>query len=61
MMEGDPKFEASQRIPNVPYHKFAELIGLGGIYVGDPKQVSEAWQAAITADWPIVLEVQDPS
>ena len=25
VMEGDPKFVASQQIPNVPYHKFAEL------------------------------------
>ena len=32
VMEGDPKFEASQDIPSVPYHKFAELIGLKGIY-----------------------------
>ena len=30
VMEGDPKFNASQQIPNVPYHKFAELIGLEG-------------------------------
>ncbi len=29
-MEGDPKFDASQQIPNVPYHRFAELIGLKG-------------------------------
>ena len=35
-MEGDPKFEASQQMPNVPYHKFAELIGLRGIYVDEP-------------------------
>ena len=33
VMEGDPKFVASQRFPNVPYHKFAELIGFKGIYV----------------------------
>ena len=25
VMEGDPKFEASQRLPNVPYHKFARI------------------------------------
>ena len=30
VMEGDPKFDASQQIPNVPYHRFAELIGLEG-------------------------------
>ena len=39
VMEGNPKFDASQRIPNVPYHKFAELIGLKGIYVDDPDRV----------------------
>ena len=38
VMEGDPKFEASQDIPSVPYHKFAELIGLKGIYVDDAEQ-----------------------
>ncbi len=61
VMQGDPKFDASQRIPDVPYHRFAELIGLGGIFVDDPKQVGEAWQAAISADHPVVLEVKtDP-
>ena len=30
VMEGDPKFDASQQIPDVPYHQFAELIGLQG-------------------------------
>ena len=33
VMEGDPKFEASQSIPDVPYHLFADLIGLKGIFV----------------------------
>ena len=28
VMEGDPKFNASQNIPNVPYHRLAEMIGL---------------------------------
>ncbi|WP_235988576.1 thiamine pyrophosphate-dependent enzyme, partial [Pseudorhizobium endolithicum] len=61
VMQGDPKFDASQRIPDVPYHRFAELIGLGGIFVDDPKQVGEAWQAAISAGHPVVLEVKtDP-
>ncbi|AXV17737.1 thiamine pyrophosphate-requiring protein (plasmid) [Neorhizobium sp. SOG26] len=61
VMQGDPKFDASQRIPDVPYHRFAELIGLGGIFVDDPKQVGEAWQAAISAGRPVVLEVKtDP-
>jgi pyruvate dehydrogenase (quinone) len=61
VMEGDPKFEASQRIPNVPYHRFAELIGLKGLYVDTPDAVSAAWEEALRADRPVVLEFKtDP-
>jgi pyruvate dehydrogenase (quinone) len=42
VMEGDPKFDASQQIPDVPYHQFAELIGLHGIYVDQPDAVGAA-------------------
>ncbi|WP_414449767.1 thiamine pyrophosphate-requiring protein [Burkholderia sp. 22PA0099] len=61
VMEGDPKFDASQQVPNVPYHKFAELIGLKGIYVDDPAQLAAAWDEALAADRPVLLEVKsDP-
>jgi pyruvate dehydrogenase (quinone) len=61
VMEGDPKFDASQQIPNVPYHSFAELIGLKGIYVDHPDAVGPAWDAALAADCPVVPEVKtDP-
>ena len=61
VMEGDPKFNASQRIPNVPYHKFAELIGLKGIYVDNPDRVGPAWEEALVADRPVVVEFKtDP-
>ena len=61
VMEGDPKFNASQRIPNVPYHKFAELIGLKGIFVDDPERVGPAWEEALAADRPVVVEFKtDP-
>ncbi len=43
---GDPKFEASQKIPNVTYSRFAELIGLRGIYIDDPEMFQSAWQQA---------------
>jgi len=46
-MQGDPKFQASQDLPDVPYHKFAELIGLRGIYVDDPEQLAPAWDEAL--------------
>ncbi|AWN39545.1 thiamine pyrophosphate-requiring protein [Methylobacterium durans] len=61
VQEGDPKFEATQVIPNVPYHKFAELIGLRGIYVDDPERMAAAWDEALASDRPVVLEVKtDP-
>ena len=61
VMEGFPKFETTQRIPNVPYHRFAELIGLKGIYVDDPERVGSAWDEALGAGMPVVLEVKtDP-
>jgi pyruvate dehydrogenase (quinone) len=62
VQQGDPKFEASQQIPDVPYHRFAELIGLRGIYVDDPERMGPAWDAALSSDRPVVLEVKtDPN
>lgn len=62
VMEGDPKFEASQEIPNVPYHKFAESIGLKGIYVDSDEGVAAAWDEAFAADRPVLLEFKtDPN
>jgi pyruvate dehydrogenase (quinone) len=61
VQEGDPKFNATQQLPNVPYHKFAELIGLKGIYVDDPERVGAAWDEALASEIPVVLEVKtDP-
>jgi len=61
VMEGDPKFTASQKIPNVPYHRFAELIGLQGIFVDRAEAVGHAWDEALAARRPVVLEVKtDP-
>ncbi|SAK85776.1 thiamine pyrophosphate protein [Caballeronia catudaia] len=62
VMEGDPKFEASQDIPSVPYHKFAELIGLKGFYVDDAERMAAVWDEALAADRPVVIEVKaDPN
>ncbi|WP_334656858.1 thiamine pyrophosphate-requiring protein [Sphingomonas panaciterrae] len=62
VMEGNPKFEATQQVPDVPYHKFAELIGLEGIFCDDPDQVGAAWDRALAARRPVVLEMKtDPN
>ena len=60
-MEGNPKFEGSQDLPDFPYAGYAEMLGLKGIRVDDPAQVGAAWDEALAADRPVVYEaVTDP-
>ena len=60
-MEGDPKFEGSQDLPDFPYARYAEMLGLVGIRVDSPDQVGQAWDRALAADRPVVYEaVTDP-
>lgn len=61
IINGDPKFEASQRIPDVSYSRFAEMIGLSGIFVDSPQLVGSAWEQALASERPVVLEMKtDP-
>jgi pyruvate dehydrogenase (quinone) len=61
VMVGDPKLEASQDIPDFPYARYAESIGLRGVRVDRPEQIGPAWDAALSADRPCVVEaVTDP-
>jgi pyruvate dehydrogenase (quinone) len=60
-MEGNPKFEGSQDLPDFPYASYAELIGLAGIKVNRPEHVGPAWDEALAAGRPVVYEaVTDP-
>ena len=56
VMEGDPKFEASQEVPDFPYAKYAEMLGLHGIRVDKAEDVGAAWDEAFAARRPVVLE-----
>jgi pyruvate dehydrogenase (quinone) len=61
-MEGSPKFTESQRLPDVSYEGFARSLGLRGIAVGEPGQVGPAWDQALAADRPTVLDLRtDPN
>jgi pyruvate dehydrogenase (quinone) len=61
-MEGDPRFDASQDIPDFPYARYAELCGLRGIRVEAPEQVGAAWDEAFAADRPVVIDaITDPN
>jgi len=60
-MEGAPTFTESQRLPDVSYEGFARSLGLGGIEVDKPEQVAAAWDQALAADRPTVLDFRtDP-
>jgi pyruvate dehydrogenase (quinone) len=57
VMEGNPKFEGSQNLPEFPYASYAEMLGLKGIRVDDPDAVGSAWEEALAAERPVVLDV----
>jgi pyruvate dehydrogenase (quinone) len=60
-LEGDPKFDASQEIPDFPYARYAELVGLKGVRVESPNEIADAWDEVLAADRPAVLEaITDP-
>ncbi|MEO7128802.1 MAG: thiamine pyrophosphate-requiring protein [Rhodoferax sp.] len=59
---GDGKTPLTQSIPNFPYHRYAELLGLKGIYCDDPERITEAWREALAADRPVIIEFKaDPN
>ena len=53
VLAGDPKLEASQVLPDFPYARYAELLGLEGIKVDGPDQVGPALDRALAADKPV--------
>jgi len=57
MLAGEPKFEASQNIPDVPYAEFAKLLGLQGLRISSPDDVGSALDKLLSADRPAVLDV----
>jgi pyruvate dehydrogenase (quinone) len=60
-MEGAPKFTESQVLPDVDYAAFAASLGLYGINVDKPDQLGPAWERALSADRPTLLDVRtDP-
>jgi pyruvate dehydrogenase (quinone) len=57
VMNGDPKLESSQVLPDFDYAGYAQLIGLHGIRVERPQDVGAAWDAALAAGRPAVIDV----
>jgi pyruvate dehydrogenase (quinone) len=61
VMSGDPKLEVSQVLPDFPYARYAELLGLKGIRVDSPEAVGPAWDEALAHGGPVLFEaITDP-
>jgi pyruvate dehydrogenase (quinone) len=61
VMNGDPKFQPSQEVPDFQFVRYAEMLGLTGIRVDQPEQIGPAWDEALAANRPVVIEaVTDP-
>ncbi|QVQ28132.1 thiamine pyrophosphate-requiring protein [Achromobacter deleyi] len=61
VMGGDPRFADSQWLPEFSYADYGRLLGLEGIRVDSAEQVGPAWERALSAARPVVLEmVTDP-
>ena len=61
-MEGAPKFTQSQTLPDVDYAGFAASLSLLALHVDKPDDIGPAWEQALAADRPAVLDVRcDPN
>jgi pyruvate dehydrogenase (quinone) len=62
VLAGDAKFDASQQLPAFSYARYAEQLGLKGIDLSSPQNIGAAWDAALAADRPSVIDAHtDPN
>jgi len=60
-MAGDTRYAASQDLPDFAYARYADLVGLKGILVNEPSQIAAAWDEALNANIPVLIEaIVDP-
>jgi len=61
VMEGDPKFEASQNLPAIDYAQYARQLGFDAVHVNTSEEVPRALDMALASTRPFVLDVEtDP-
>jgi pyruvate dehydrogenase (quinone) len=61
VLGGDPKNPETQTLPYMPAAEFAKLLGFEGIKVERPEDVGPAWDRALSAGRPVLLEfMTDP-
>jgi pyruvate dehydrogenase (quinone) len=57
VLAGDAKLETSQDLPAFDFAAYARQLGLEGIRVETPGEVGPAWDRALAADGPVLLDV----
>ena len=61
-MGGTPKIEETQHVPAFAFADYAEMLGLNAVRVGAPEDVGPAWDAALAADRPTLIDARvDPT
>ena len=55
--EGNPKLPMTQTIPDFPYEAFADSLGFLGIRVDKPESLGAAFDQALSANRPVVMNV----
>ncbi len=59
---GNPKYEASQNLPEFNYAQYADSLGLLGIRVERSEDIGSSWDRALSSDRPVVFDaVVDPN
>ncbi|HTL44841.1 MAG TPA: thiamine pyrophosphate-requiring protein [Vicinamibacterales bacterium] len=62
VLAGDPRFPASQSVPDFPYAEYAKSLGLDGLRVDRADDIAGAWERAFASTKPFVFEaVTDPN
>jgi pyruvate dehydrogenase (quinone) len=57
VLAGDAKLETSQNLPPFDFAAYARQLGLEGIRVETPDEVGSAWDMALAADRPALIDV----
>ena len=62
VLGGPPKVDATQDVPEFDYSTYTQMLGLNGIPVERPSDVAPAWEQALAADGPTVIDARvDPA
>lgn len=61
VMEGDPKFDGSQQLPEFRYDQYAELLGFKGLVMRQEEDIDAVWNEALAADCPVVINAYTDS